>query len=201
MNLANHHHDISNTQNDMESGSRRYYGRHCMVPACNRTEYLQRSEWRTSLTSYKADRKFGYPETEVTHGLPEIDYRRSLDIVYQDFVKHEFNITDRGVNCLSVFEDRSMNGLMLSGRLPSWALDLGVDMPRYQVPPETVGFFEGDSLNGVNFSLTADIIPKQDYARDGELVLQGRKVGAIVSEHKLKMHADGFATTVHVHTE
>ena len=65
------------------------------------------------------------PDIDVAK-LP-ISYAKSVSEVYQDLIKYLIN-TDRNLDCLTVFEDRTMRDL--PDDLPSWVTDWRLDQPR-----------------------------------------------------------------------
>ena len=101
----------------------------------------------------------------ATTGFPEIDYGKSVSLVFQDFIKHTINL-EASLNCLAIFQDRRARDT----DLPSWVIDLRVNVPGYL-----------DSFDvSKHFRLTR--IKKQDYNAQGVLLVQGYADGRIESQ-------------------
>jgi hypothetical protein len=103
-------------------------------------------------------------EDDITNGFPAPDYNKPVSLVYQDFVKHHMN-KSRTLNCLSIFHKRALQGT----DLPSWAVDLRVDTPRYLVPGQLADW-------GIIYE---DQIPEQSFDNHGSLELRGVHIGEI----------------------
>ncbi len=70
-------------------------------------------------------------------GFPDIDYEKSVSLVFQDFIKHTINL-EASLGCLGVFEDRSAR----TTDLPSWAIDLRLNIPRYLNRSEVQEYYD-----------------------------------------------------------
>jgi len=106
---------------------------------------------------------------DSTETFPGIDYSKSVSIVFQDFTKHAIN-TSGHLGCLSIFQDREkvMGG---DDNLPSWAIDLRRNAPRFKVPLE---------MYSLSRSLKTSLID-QNYDDHGRLRLWGRRMGTVSS--------------------
>ncbi|KIW87021.1 uncharacterized protein Z519_12318 [Cladophialophora bantiana CBS 173.52] len=107
---------------------------------------------KTNLTSH-----VGRKPWNITLGYPGIDYHKSVSLVFQDFIKFTINL-EKTLACLAIVQDRSTIG----PDLPSWAIDLRVDVPRCQL-----------------FSSGIRGCKAQDFNNHGTLVVLGQKVGRI----------------------
>ncbi|PVI01552.1 hypothetical protein DM02DRAFT_704989, partial [Periconia macrospinosa] len=104
-------------------------------------------------------------EDDETIGFPEIDYSKSVSLVYQDFLKHSINLSEH-LACLEIFHDRSTT----AKDLPSWAIDLRQNITRLRIQS---GVFQ--------FSVRMTQSVPQVYNEYGLLQLEGRRMGAITS--------------------
>ena len=122
---------------------------------------LGMSSWQTSTVDSPS---VPDPETDVTRGFPRPDYTRPAGLVFQDFAKHHVNAA-RTLRCLSIFQDLSLRG----DDLPSWAVDLRVDAPRYLNTQQL-------SYWGIEWE---DEVPEQDFADHGRLAVRGIRVARV----------------------
>ncbi|KIX95590.1 uncharacterized protein Z520_08710 [Fonsecaea multimorphosa CBS 102226] len=104
------------------------------------------------------------PRPNATNGFPAIDYTKPVSLVFQDFLKHTIN-QEGTLKCLCILQDRSIH----SADLPSWAIDLRVDTPRYQMDFSQIylGFWSNAAT--------------QDFDEHGILVCHGTRIASIVS--------------------
>jgi hypothetical protein len=119
------------------------------------------SSWQTATAENPSEPE---PEQDITKDFPKPDYKKPVSLVYQDFVKHHINVS-QSLKCLSIFQDLSKNGT----DLPSWTIDLRIDMPRY--------------MNTQQFSYWGaeweDEIPRQSLKQHGTLLVRGIRVARI----------------------
>lgn len=135
---------------------------------------LGMSSWQTATAESPSEPE---PERDITKGFPKPDYKRPVSLIYQDFVKHHINVS-QSLKCLSIFQDLSKNGT----DLPSWTIDLRIDMPRY--------------LNTQQFSYWGaeweDEIPRQILKQHGMLKVRGIRIARIGSQVGPNPWAKGY---------
>ncbi|KAH8588239.1 heterokaryon incompatibility protein-domain-containing protein [Bisporella sp. PMI_857] len=104
-------------------------------------------------------------EGDETIGFPEIDYSKTVSLVYQDFLKHSINVSE-DLACLQIFHNRSTT----AKDLPSWAIDLRQNITRLRI-----------QLGVFHFCASWARPPRQIYSEHGLLQLEGRRIGVIHS--------------------
>ncbi|KIX08696.1 uncharacterized protein Z518_03353 [Rhinocladiella mackenziei CBS 650.93] len=120
----------------------------------------------TALTNQEANAKMDVEQWDATKGLPPIDYTKPMSLVFQDFIKHTVNGSNN-LKCLSIFENRGASGK----DLPSWTIDLRVDVPRYLVP-EQMAYWGRDFVEELRKTTL-------DFDQHNVLPLHGRRIGTI----------------------
>ncbi len=106
---------------------------------------------------------------DLTLDFPAIDYTKATSLVYQDFVKHTINL-EKNLDCLAILQDRSTIG----SDLPSWAIDLRVDVPRSRFrSPKYKTWPERQDRRTWS--------EQQDFGNHGVLVVKGLRLGVFGS--------------------
>ncbi|KAJ9617027.1 hypothetical protein H2200_000748 [Cladophialophora chaetospira] len=107
--------------------------------------------------------------SNATNGFPAVDYEKPVSLVFQDFIKHTIKL-GKSLECLAIFQDRSVNGT----DLPSWAMDLRVNSPRYQLLDRHRPAKYLHSYRHVRPKWS-----EQNFDHHGALLVHGEKLGTV----------------------